>query len=71
MALVHKPQGGNELRVEVGGKITAAGVQASAIADTAALTGGESPTEGEFNALVSDFNDVLAALRGVGILASS
>lgn len=69
--LVHLPQGGNELRIESGGKITAAGTQASTIADVAALTGGESPTEAEFNALASKFNAVLAALEGVGILASS
>jgi len=71
MALVNRPQGGNELRIEPGGKITAAGTQAAHIANTAALTGGEAPTEAEFNALQVKFNSVLAALRGVGILASS
>lgn len=68
---VHFPQGGDELRIESGGMITAAGTQASNIADVAALTGGESPTEAEFNALATKFNAVLAALEGVGILASS
>ena len=71
MAGVERPQGGNELRVNSGGVITAAGTQASTIADVAALTGGESPTEAEFNALATKFNAVLAALEGVGILASS
>ena len=67
---VHRPDG-LSLQVESGGKITAAGVQAAAIADVAALTGGEAPTEAEFNALAVKFNAVLAALEGVGILASA
>jgi len=71
MAGVERPQGGRELRVNSGGIITNAGTQASTIADVAALTGGESPTEAEFNALATKFNAVLAALEGVGILASS
>lgn len=71
MSLVSRPQGANELRIDTGGKITAAGTQAAHIANTTALTGGESPTEAEFNALQVKFNSVLAALRGVGILASS
>jgi hypothetical protein len=71
MAKVTRPRGGNELRIASGGKITAAGTQAATIADVAALTGGEAPTEAEFNALAVKFNAVLAALEGVGILASS
>lgn len=63
--------GGNEIAVKAGGKITNDGAQAATIADVAALTGGESPTEAEFNALATKFNAVLAALEGVGILASS
>lgn len=74
---VRRLQGGNvleiaedgELRVN-GGTITNDGTQAAAITDTAALTGGESPTEAEFNALLVKFNAALAALRGAGIIAS-
>jgi hypothetical protein len=44
---------------------------AATIADVAALTGGESPTEAEFNALAVKFNLVLAALEGAGIVASA
>jgi hypothetical protein len=64
--------GGDTLHVKTGGKIVPnSGTQAATIADVAALTGGESPTEAEFNALATKFNAVLAALEGVGILASS
>lgn len=61
---------GGEIRLN-GGTITNAGTQATAIADTAALTGGESPTEAEFNALLVKFNAALAALRGAGIIAAA
>jgi hypothetical protein len=44
---------------------------AATIADVAALTGGEAPTEAEFNAAMVKFNAVLAALEGAGILASA
>jgi hypothetical protein len=71
MAGVERPQGGNELRVNSGGSITNAGTQAAHIANATAITGGESPTEAEHNALVTKLNSVLAALRGVGVLASS
>lgn len=71
MPLIEKPQGGDEIRVHPGGRITNAGTQAAHIANTSAITGGEAPTEAEFNALQTKFNSVLAALRGVGILASS
>lgn len=80
MAGVHRPQGADQLVVESGGSIQVktggkilpnSGTQASHIADTSAITGGEAPTEAEFNALQTKFNSVLAALRGVGILASS
>ena len=70
-AKVYRKQGGNELVIASGGKITAAGTQATAIADETALTGGEDPTEAEYNALLVKFNAVLAALRGVGIIAAS
>lgn len=45
--------------------------QPTTIADVAALTGGEPPTEAEFNALASKFNDLLAKLEALGLLASS
>lgn len=62
---------GGELRVASGGTITADGTQASHIADATAITGGEAPTEAEHNAALTKINSILAALRGVGILASS
>lgn len=62
--------GPDELVVESGGQITAAGTQAGAITDATEITGGESPTEAEHNVLVTKLNAVLAALRGVGIIAS-
>jgi hypothetical protein len=48
--------------------IPVAGVSQAHIADVAALTGGEAPTEAEFNAAMVKFNLVLAALRANGIL---
>lgn len=62
-------ESGGEIRINAGGKITDDGVQASAIADAVAITGGEPPTEAEHNALLSKVNSILAALRGVGIIA--
>jgi hypothetical protein len=41
------------------------------IADVAALTGGEAPTEAEFNALATKFNALLAACVAKGIIASA
>lgn len=41
------------------------------IADVAALTGGEPPTEAEFNALATTLNTLLAACKAHGIIASS
>jgi hypothetical protein len=67
---VYRKQGGDELVVSSGGMITAAGTQASAITDATAITGGEAPTEAEHNALLAKVNSILAALRGVGIIAS-
>ena len=40
----------------------------AAIASFVAITGGEAPTEAEFNALGAKLNLVLAALRNNGIL---
>lgn len=62
--------GPNELVIESGGSITNAGTQASAITDASDLTGGESPTEAEHNAALAKINGILAALRGVGIIAT-
>lgn len=64
-------EAGAELRINDGAIITDDGVQAAAITDVAALTGGESPTEAEFNALAAKFNALLAAVRGVGIIAAA
>ncbi len=47
-----------------------AGTQQAAIADEVAITGGQSPTEAEYNALLVKFNLVLAALREYGIIAT-
>lgn len=38
------------------------------IADLTAITGGESPTEAEYNAVVTKVNAILAALRNSGII---
>ena len=61
---------GGSIRVNAGGTITDDGVQAAAIADATAITGGESPTEAEHNTLLAKLNLILAALRGVGIIAT-
>ncbi|WP_286952797.1 MULTISPECIES: hypothetical protein [Aminobacterium] len=61
-AKVYMKQGGDELVVNAGGKITAAGTQASNIADLAEAADGP--------AIVTAVNAILAALEGVGILAS-
>lgn len=45
-------------------------VPAAAITDTSALTGGEAPTEAEFNALLVKFNALLAACRTHGIVTT-
>lgn len=47
-----------------------AAIPISAITDATAITGGESPTEAEHNALVTKINAILAALRTAGILAT-
>lgn len=61
---------GGEIRLN-GGTLTNDGTQATAIANATAITGGESPTEAEHNALVTKMNSMLDALRGAGIIASS
>jgi hypothetical protein len=65
MTKVSRPQGGEEIRIDTGGKITAAGVQAAHIANV--TTGGGSGSAGNATAI----NAILVALRGVGILAPS
>lgn len=63
-------ESGGEIKIVSGGKITAAGTQASHIADAAAAVGA-APDKAEFDAVVGKLNAVLAALENVGILASS
>lgn len=65
MAGIERPQGANELRVNSGGKITNAGTQAAAITD--ALTAGSATAAN----CATTINLILAALRGVGVVASS
>ena len=83
-AKVYMKQGGDELVVDTGGKITAAGTQAKHIADvavTATLTGvdtGKDMTAAQAGTIVTDLNAaktainaILKALEDVGILKSS
>jgi len=64
-------ESGGVLQVKTGGKIVPnSGTQAATIADAAAAVGAN-PTKAEYDALVGKFNAALAALEGVGILASS
>ena len=60
---IYKKQGGDELVIESGGKITKAGTQAAHIADLANDANG--------TAIATAVNAILAALEGVGIVASS
>jgi ribonuclease D len=67
---------GGELRIASGGKITAAGTQASAIADAETAhalnaTFDDDEAEAALNALGTKLNSVLEALRGAAIIASS
>ena len=59
------PQGGDRIDVASGGQITAAGTQAAAIANVA--TAGSATAAANATAI----NSILAALRGVGLIASS
>lgn len=55
----------------IGGSITPdTEVQAAHIAD-AEVAAGAAPTKTEYDALVGKFNDLLAAVENVGILAKS
>lgn len=76
---VTRPQGGDELRIDTGGKITAAGVQAAAIVSlTDSTTGTAGDTVNDTTASVKDdiaslaakINAILAALRGAGIIVT-
>ena len=62
-AKVYMKQGGDELVVDTGGKITAGGTQASAIENLTA--------QADSAAIIAAVNAILAALEGVGILKSS
>ena len=59
-----------EIEVDAGVRFLRAGIVPPTIADVAAITGGDAPTEAEFNALAAKFNAVLAVLRNLGVLAS-
>lgn len=58
--------------VKIGGAGAGASVgpiaQQAAIADLIAISGGESPTEGEHNAVIAKVNDILAKLRLAGVI---
>jgi hypothetical protein len=41
------------------------------IADLAAITGGESPTEAEYNLVVTKVNAILTALRNSGVIPTA
>lgn len=67
---------GGELDIATGGKLTAAGTQASAIANAKVnYTTGDLSDEAEIiaalNATNGTINSILTALRAVGIIASS
>jgi len=67
---------GGELDIATGGKLTAAGTQASAIANAKVnYTTGDLDAEAEIiaalNATNGTINSILTALRAVGIIASS
>lgn len=57
--------------VRIGAPASAGGLTApqTAIADMAAISGGEAPTEAEHNAVITKMNAVLTALRGANIIA--
>lgn len=57
--------------VDVASLVTALGTPQATIADLAAITGGEAPTEAEHNLIVTKVNAILAALETAGILASA
>ena len=83
MAKVHKEQNpdkltvesGGEIRINAGGTITDDGTQASAIADAKVdYTTGDLDAEAEIIAAINTtnvkINSIIAALEGVGIIAS-
>jgi hypothetical protein len=58
------PQGGDQIDVATGGRITANGTQAAAI--TSVPTAGSATAAANATAI----NSILAALRGVGVIAT-
>ncbi len=67
---------GGELNIASGGTITAAGTQASTIADlkvdyTTGDLDNEAKTITAFNTTNAAINSIIAALKGAGIIASS
>jgi hypothetical protein len=58
------------VRLNGGAPAAAEGPQA-AITDLVAITGGDSPTEVEHNAVITKMNAILAALRAFGVIAST
>lgn len=57
--------------VDVSALVTLGGAPQATIADLAAITGGESPTEAEHNLVVTKVNAILAALEAAGVFASA
>jgi len=73
---IQMKDGGDTMNVDTGGKMTANGVQPSAIADAKVdYTTGNLDTEAEtiaaLNATNGKINDILAVLRGLGQIASA
>jgi len=67
-AKVYNKQGGDELVVEDGGKITAAGTQAATIASYTTTVGLDAD---DVPVMADKLNAIIAALEGVGILAKA
>jgi len=78
-AKIYKEQGGSTMAVlaadgaAIKGQGSALGTpaQAAHIVAAVAITGGETPTEGEYNLLVTAINAIIVALENVGITARS
>lgn len=78
-SLVYHEPGGNTLVIRgrdggvIKGQTAAAATpaQPAAIADLAAITGGDAPTEAEHNAVRTAINSILAVMRGNGQIAAS
>lgn len=59
---------GGELKILVGGKITANGIQAATIATQTGAVGAN-PTQAEYAILIAAFNALVTACKDVGIIA--